>query len=206
MSDARVDFGNITVFSNLNAVFPANALSVVVGPSGSGKSTLLSAMSGYSRLTAGRIRLGDRKEYLPDPRQVAWVPQGSNALAARSALANVMIGALSAGMTIADAEDRARVELGRVGLGDRILTPARLLSGGELQRVGFARALAASRPIIFADEPSASLDLAATRRLRGVLFDLRSSTTIIIATHDQELVAAAENIVDLRKPGGPYVA
>ena len=121
-------------------------------------------------------------------------------------LDNVMVGALAAGMTVTEAQTRAREEIRRVGLIHRLFAPARLLSGGELQRVGFARALATSRPMIFADEPSANLDLAATRSLRSMLLALRSTTTIVVATHDPELVASAEHIVDMREATRAHVA
>jgi ABC-type lipoprotein export system ATPase subunit len=156
-------------------------------------------MSGLTRLDGGRIGIGELDG--PIPSLVAWVPQGSNALGARSARDNVMLGALGRGVDIPEAARRANEQLRTLGLGERANTAAMLLSGGELQRVGFARALVSRRPIIFADEPSASLDEQNTKLLATMLHDLASTTTIVVATHDPLLIDAAQHQVSLRGQG-----
>jgi putative ABC transport system ATP-binding protein len=197
---ATMILGGRTIFKSLDAVFPSNAVTALVGPSGSGKSTLLAAIAGYQRLTEGTVRysFADGSSQEPDPNAIAWVPQGSNALGTRSALDNVAVAALSEGRTLPDAHDAALEALRTVGLADIASQPARSLSGGELQRVGFARALASTRPIVLADEPSASLDADNTRRIAELLTALHQRATIIVATHDPILVDAAEHTVMLR--------
>ncbi|MDN4616168.1 ATP-binding cassette domain-containing protein [Leifsonia sp. F6_8S_P_1B] len=201
VAHASVRFGRRIVLHDFSAVFPTHRVTALTGPSGSGKSTLLSAMSGFTRLDSGRIAVGPGLDE-PDPSLVAWVPQGSNALGARSARENVMMGALSRGVALSEAARLADEQLRILGLGERADTAAMLLSGGELQRVGFARALVSRRPIIFADEPSASLDEQNTKLLATVLHDLASVTTIVVATHDPLLVGAAQHQVSLRGRGG----
>jgi len=196
-----VRFGRRTVFDGFTASFPDRTLTALVGPSGSGKTTLLSLLAGQAQPFAGTVRLHlDESDagVPPEPSLVAWVPQGSNALGARSALDNVLIGALAAGRSLADAHATALGEMERVGVADLAEVAAKDLSGGELQRVCFARALASGRPIIFADEPSASLDEASTRQLAAVMEVLRSTRLVIVATHDPLLMHSAQRMVSMR--------
>lgn len=200
--DAAVRFGATTVFSGFAAHFPAARITALVGPSGSGKSTLLAVMSGYQSLSAGRIELRDgatSSPLPPDPARVAWVPQGSNALGRRSVLDNVAIAPLSAGATMSEARERAVDALEIVGLGMVLHQQARRLSGGELQRTALARALASGKELILADEPSANLDAANTELIAEILSGLTTRATIVVATHDPVLVAAAEVVVHMRR-------
>jgi putative ABC transport system ATP-binding protein len=199
IADAGIVFGARVVFSGFSASIRPGEVTALVGPSGSGKSTLLAAMAGYQRLATGRIGYHDGDRVIPpNPELVAWVPQGSNALGTRSALDNVMIAPLSEGQSAAEAREIAASALDDVGLLDRADERVRRLSGGELQRVSFARALATSTPIIFADEPSASLDGANTELLGALLAGLRSRATIVVATHDPILIESAGAVVRLR--------
>ena len=200
--DAAIRFGATTVFSGFAAHFPAARITALVGPSGSGKSTLLAAMSGYQSLSAGRIELRDdatSPPSPPDPSRVAWVPQGSNALGRRSVLDNVAIAPLSAGASLSEARERAVDALEVVGLGTLMHQQARRLSGGELQRTALARALASGKELILADEPSANLDAANTELIAEILDGLSTRATIVVATHDPVLVAAAEVAVHMRR-------
>lgn len=200
--DAAVSFGAATVFSDFSACFAAAQVTALVGPSGSGKSTLLAAMSGYQSLSAGRVELREGPAgppSPPDPARVAWVPQGSNALGRRSVLDNVAIAPLSTGAPLGEARDRAVEALEVVGLGELLHRQARRLSGGELQRVALARALASGKDVILADEPSANLDAANTELIAQILDGLSTRATIVVATHDPVLVAAAASAVHLRR-------
>lgn len=96
---ATLRFGPRTIFESFDASFAPGRVTALIGPSGSGKSSLLAAMAGYLRLRAGTIRgIDDEgRELVVTPSMVAWVPQGVNALGARSALENVMIGPLAEG-------------------------------------------------------------------------------------------------------------
>lgn len=200
--DAAIRFGPTTVFSGFDARFAAARVTALVGPSGSGKSTLLAAISGYQPLNAGRVELRDNPTSPPrppDPARVAWIPQGSNALARRSVLDNVAIAPLSGGAPLNDARERAVDALEVVGLGALLDQQARRLSGGELQRVALARALASGKELILADEPSANLDAANTDLIAQVLGGLTTRATIVVATHDPVLVAAADTAVHMRQ-------
>ena len=199
--DAAVRFGATTVFSGFTARFASARVTALVGPSGSGKSTLLAAMSGYQPLSAGRVELRSDPSAPPappDPARVAWVPQGSNALGRRSVLDNVAIASLSAGAALGEARERAVEALEVVGLGAQLHQQARRLSGGELQRVALARALASGKELVLADEPSANLDATNTELIARILGGLSTRATIVVATHDPVLVAAADAAVPLR--------
>ena len=200
---ARHSFGSTTLFDGLTASFLSNRLSALVGPSGSGKSTLLGLMAGYGQLDEGHVHFvgpgATRRQ--PKPEFVAWVPQGANALGKRTALDNVMIGALANGYSLRDAESLSLSALRDVGLGDEIHKMVQLLSGGQVQRIAFARALASTRPVIFADEPSASLDTDNTNNIARLLRELRHRVTIVVSTHDPILIAAAEHVIHLRQTG-----
>jgi putative ABC transport system ATP-binding protein len=198
--EAAVSFGPVQIFENFTAAFLPNTVTALVGPSGSGKSTLLSAMSGFTNLTKGEITFLSLagKPQAADPSMVAWVPQASNALSARSVIDNVTIGPLSEGVSVRQATSIALECLADVGIGSLAHNRVRVISGGERQRLGFARALASLKPIIFADEPSASLDEANTLLLAALLTRLRARATIVVATHDPILAAAAEHTVHMR--------
>ena len=199
--DAELSFGDRRVLERVSARFETATVTALVGPSGSGKSTLLAVMAGYQRLDAGSVSFVDRNSmrHQPNPALVAWVPQGANALGTRTVLDNVMIAPLSEGAGLDAAQATAEAALAAVGLLELAEARTRTLSGGELQRVSFARALATSKPLIFADEPSASLDAANTEVLADLLSKLRSRATLIVATHDPILIDAAEVIVHLRR-------
>lgn len=201
MRAATLRFARRTVFDALDAQFADGHVTALIGPSGSGKSSLLAAMAGYQRLAGGTI-VGinaDGGEVAMVPSMVAWVPQGLNALGARTAMENVMIGPLAEGADRASARHRAAEALDAVGIPELGTALGRTLSGGELQRVSFARALAAQKSVIFADEPSSSLDASNTARIAELLHALRARATIVVATHDPLLIEAAENHVYLRE-------
>lgn len=191
--------GEHPVFADVDASFDEGRITALVGPSGSGKTSLLSAIAGITRLSAGTVSYVDGGDHRPPAREdIVWVPQGSNAIGSRSAIDNVMIGPLSNGIRPADARELALAALAGVGLEQRAHSPANKLSGGELQRVGFARALASRRPVILADEPSSSLDAQNTEQLAELLRDLSTEAIVIVATHDPLLMEAADDIVRLR--------
>lgn len=199
--DAAIAFGDVTVFSGLDASFEAGHVTALVGPSGSGKSSLLAAIAGHQPLAAGRIEIhhdDGARPRAPAAALVAWVPQGSNALGRRNVLDNVLIASLADGHPMPRARAVAMAALDQVGLADRAAEQARRLSGGELQRVALARALASGRPLVLADEPSANLDAANTDMVAEILGRLLSQATIVVATHDPILVEAAAAAVHLR--------
>jgi len=205
--DSRLSFDGRVIFDSFTASFPTGRVTALVGPSGSGKSSLLSAMAGFQKLDSGAIHWspGDGSRTPPVPTSVSWIPQGSNAIGIRTALDNVLIGPLAEGKSLAQAVETSVSALWEVGLEHAAHRRARTLSGGELQRMCFARALASDKPLIFADEPSSSLDADNTERLAELIHALRARATIVVATHDPLLISAAEYQVHMRS-GHPLAA
>ncbi len=202
VTDAAVRIGSREVFSGVTARFPSGQVTALVGPSGSGKSTLLAVMAGFQELTEGTVIVqedhDDGRATAPNARWIAWVPQTLTALGRRTVLDNAMLGALGSGLPFERARDAAREGLELVGLASRVEDHALALSGGELQRLTIARAIASQKPIIFADEPTANLDAANARNVAQVLGDLSIDRTVVVATHDPAIVRAAGHRVDLR--------
>ena len=173
--DASLIGRDVHIVTGLTLTLGGGAPTILLGPNGSGKSTLLRLAMGLARPTAGRIRWAGRAA--PGER-LAMVFQRPVMLR-RSAAANVAY-ALRA-------HDDARVTelLDRVGLGALGDRPARRLSGGEQQRLALARALARDPEILFLDEPTASLDPAATKGVEDIVRNVAATgVKIVMATHD----------------------
>jgi tungstate transport system ATP-binding protein len=165
----------VEIVSNLDVEIVAGGPTALLGPNGSGKSTLLRLAMGLVRPTSGRVIWGGRAA--PDER-LAMVFQRPVMLR-RSVAANVAYGL--------GRRDERRVHelLERVGLAPLAYRPARRLSGGEQQRLALARALARDPEILFLDEPTASLDPAATKGVEDIVRDVAASgVKIVMATHD----------------------
>lgn len=176
------------VLEDITCTFPAGSTTAVVGPSGSGKTTLLALLGGLLPPQRGTFAALDAEGRSHHPREVScWVLQSVNLLMERSVLDNVCLGAYMDGLDERAARERAQRSLTQMGLVGFESRPARVLSGGEAQRVGIARALASIRPILFADEPSGQLDAATTEDVMTAMF-ASAERTIVLVTHD-ELVA-----------------
>jgi peptide/nickel transport system ATP-binding protein len=194
---------------DLDATFASGGLHIVTGPSGSGKSTLLRLVAGLDRPTAGRVvTLGTELAGLDREglaafraRAVAFCPQAPRLVPFLSALENVELA-----LAIRRAEDdaatrtaRAREALAQVGLADLEAASPDTLSGGERVRVAIARAVAARPQLLVLDEPTAALDRASATSLIEMLAALdRQHVTMLVATHDRDLIAAASDRLDLR--------
>jgi putative ABC transport system ATP-binding protein len=175
----------------------AGELTLVSGPSGCGKSTLLALLSGLSRPDGGQVEaLGQSLWSLDEPslerfrlQHTGFVFQGFNLFAALDAVEQVMLPLGALGLSRASARERALAALDEVGLAPRAkLRPAEM-SGGEKQRVAIARALAKNPQLLFADEPTGSLDAATGQRVIDLLFELNREyeTTLILVTHDERV-------------------
>jgi lipoprotein-releasing system ATP-binding protein len=185
----------------------------VVGASGSGKSTLLHLLGGLERPTAGTVRLGgallagltDDAVAALRNRAVGFVFQFHHLLREFSALENVMMPLRIAGVSVAEARERAWGLLERVGLGARAHHRPGALSGGEQQRTAVARALAASPAVVLADEPSGNLDARNAERLHELLAGLArdGALGVIVVTHNPALAARADRVLTLE--GGQVV-
>lgn len=170
----------------------------ILGASGSGKSTLLNLLAGLDRPTSGRITTpaGDlatlsRRELARWRAQsVGMVFQTFNLIPHRTALQNVELALLFAGIPRAEREARAREWLVRVGLGARLAHRPSDLSGGEQQRVALARALVKQPRLLLADEPTGNLDRDNATAIASFLSEAsRAGVTVLLVTHDAELAA-----------------
>jgi tungstate transport system ATP-binding protein len=181
----RVSFeaGGQRLIDDLSLTLDAATRTVVLGPNGAGKSLLLRLCHGLIRPTAGRIRWA-----CADParlrRQQAFVFQRP-VLLRRSAAANVVYALAVAGVPYAERRRRAVGALEQVGLAPLADRPARVLSGGEQQRLALARAWALAPKVLFLDEPTANLDPAATRAIEAVIAAMaEDGVKIVMTTHD----------------------
>ncbi len=171
-----------------------NALAVM-GPSGSGKSTLLHVVGAMDHVDEGSIHVGDvevaslsRKEQVLYRRSLGFVFQRFHLLPALTALDNVVAPVLPR-KTAFDKFERAHSLLAAVGLGDRLRSLPSELSGGEQQRVAIARALINRPRLLLADEPTGNLDPDLSLEIMNLFRDINASgTTVLVATHDRELI------------------
>lgn len=164
----------------------------ILGPSGSGKSTLLGVLGGLVRPQAGQAWVEGASARLSDVS--AWILQTVNVLPERSVLDNVVVGALAAGLSRPDARLEALHRLTAVGLEGRAADRVRLLSGGEVQRVVIARALAAGRPFLLADEPTGQLDRANSSVVLDALFSTAGGAGVVVVTHDPHVAERCDRV------------
>jgi cell division transport system ATP-binding protein len=177
----------------------------LAGPSGAGKSTLMKMVAAIERPTSGRVIVNGqdvsriRKAGIPFLRRnLGLIFQNQRLLNDRHILANVMLPLLVTGAHAAQAEQRARAALDKVGLLDRALALPMALSGGEQQRVAIARAIVNRPQIILADEPTANLDRAAADKVIDALHAFHSvGVTCVISSHDDEILDKAARVIRL---------
>jgi putative ABC transport system ATP-binding protein len=177
----------------------------IMGPSGSGKTTLFNMIGGLDKPTSGKVYIDQVDIAQLDPYELAWlrcrkvgyVFQAFNLIQVMACIENVILPMAFAGMSSADAHDKALKILEMVGLADRALHKPAELSGGQQQRVAVARALANSPDIILADEPTANLDLKTGEEIIELFDKLRKDlgVTIITATHDLKMLKRSDRIV-----------
>ena len=199
--------GGVQALKEVSLDVEAGELLTVVGPSGSGKSTMLQIMGTLDRPTAGGVRIdgldvaaaSDDDLSALRARRIGFVFQQFYLLDGLSAVDNVAGGLLYAGLAIEQRRERAREALERVGLGKRLEHRPNQLSGGEKQRAAVARALVGRPAIVFADEPTGSLDTRTGAAIVELLNELNADgTTIIVITHDSELAESFPRRVSLR--------
>jgi len=185
----------------------AGAFVAIMGPSGSGKSTLLNILGCFDRPSSGRYLLdGDEISSLDANalaetrnRTLGFVFQSFNLLARTTALENVELPLVYAGMPPRARRARAIAALERVGLGDRLRHHPSQLSGGQQQRVAIARALVNQPRVVLADEPTGNLDSRASAEMMALLAALSDEgITIVLVTHDAEIAAHARRVIVVR--------
>lgn len=178
----------------------------VVGPSGSGKSTFLHVASLLDKPSTGNVLVKGRDvtDYSEKEsaslrnKEIGFVFQQFNLLPKTSALDNVALPLIYAGVNDKQRARRAREMLEQVGLGDRLKNSPAQLSGGQQQRVAIARALVTNPAIIFADEPTGNLDSKSGAEIKKMIINLNNDgKTIVLVTHDAELALIAKRVINL---------
>ena len=185
----------------------ANEYVALMGPSGSGKSTLMNMLGCLDSPTSGTYILNDQDvsrledDALADIRnhEIGFVFQTFNLLPRYTALENVALPMVYAGMGKAERMARAEEVLHQVGLGDRMDHRPNELSGGQRQRVAVGRALVMKPSIILADEPTGNLDTATSQEVMELFGDIqKAGNTVILVTHEEDIAAYAHRTVRLR--------
>ena len=190
-------FGNLQALKGVSLNISKGEVVSVVGASGAGKSTLLQILGTLSTPDTGSLII-DGQEVLRmnasrlsafRNRRIGFVFQSHRLLPEFTALENVMIPSLIAGLSNRESASRAKALLSEVGLLDRMDHKPSELSGGEAQRVAIARALVNNPAVLFADEPSGNLDSATKQDIHRIFFEMREKhgQTIVIVTHDETL-------------------
>ncbi|MGF1446006.1 MAG: ATP-binding cassette domain-containing protein [Pikeienuella sp.] len=181
----RYSVGRRLLLGPLELEIPAGQRTVVMGANGAGKSLLLRLMHGLLRPTAGEI-LWRGRPFGPANRQAQAMVFQRPVMLRRSALANLGFALKVRGVRGAERRDRAAEALRRAGLEHLATRPARVLSGGEQQRLAVARALACRPELLFLDEPTASLDPAATHAIEALISEAHAlGITVVLVTHDK---------------------
>lgn len=179
----------------------------LMGPSGSGKSTLMNILGCLDTPTSGTYILNDKNvSHMSDAalaevrnKEIGFVFQTFNLLPRSTSLDNVALPLIYAGTKRKDREERAKLALENVGLGNRMHHKPNELSGGQRQRVAVARALINNPSIILADEPTGNLDTKTSVEIMGLLEEIHSKgNTIILVTHEEDIAMHAHRIVRMR--------
>ena len=200
--------GELTILDHVDLSIARGTSVAIVGASGSGKSTLLGLLAGLDNATSGSVRLLGQTLTMLDEDARAALRKGSIGFVFQSfqlmphltALENVrlpleLLGAIAS----QDATARAQELLDQVGLGTRTHHYPKQLSGGEQQRVALARAFVTRPAVLFADEPTGSLDAATGHAIIDLMFDLnaRHGATLVLVTHDMELARRCARVVTI---------
>ena len=201
-------FGSLQVLKGISLHINKGEVVSIVGPSGAGKTTLLQIMGTLDKPDQGEIiidgtdvsRMSTKKLSDFRNKHIGFIFQFHQLLPEFTAIENIMIPAFIAGVGHREAKKKAEELLGFMGLTDRATHKPNELSGGEKQRVAVARALINNPSVIFADEPSGSLDTKNKEDLHQLFFDLRDKfgQTFVIVTHDEELARLTDRTIHLK--------
>ena len=203
------DAQKIEVFTGLTLDIEAGSFTALMGPSGSGKSTLLNLIAGLDKPTRGSVRVaGAAVSEMSAGQLAAWrssnigfVFQSFNLLPVLTAYQNVELPLLLTRLSGKERQERVKLALDIVGLGDRADHYPRQLSGGQEQRTAIARAIVADPTVMLLDEPTGQLDAKSSQEVLGLLQRLNNefSKTIIIVTHDAHAAERAKTTLHLEK-------
>ena len=206
---------DLTVIDNLSFSFPDKGSVAIIGRSGTGKSTFMHLLGALDIPTSGCVKYGgvnisalssdDRATFRA--KNIGFIFQFHHLLPEFSALENVALPLVMAGVSDAEAADRAAALLTKVGLAPRVSHLPSQLSGGEQQRVAIARALVARPAVVLADEPTGNLDIATASEVQQLLLEINreQGSTLIIVTHNHDLARSLDMVVEMH-PGGSLVA
>jgi putative ABC transport system ATP-binding protein len=199
---------SVTALRDVNLEVARGESVAIMGASGSGKSTFMNVIGCLDRPTRGVYRLGGRdvSETTPDERaeirnrQIGFVFQSFNLLPRTSALENVELPLVYAGVAVDEGRERARDALRAVGLAGREHHLPNQLSGGQQQRVAIARALVNRPSLLLADEPTGNLDTRSSHEIMEIFLATarEQGLTLVLVTHEAEIAAFAERVVTFR--------
>ena len=206
LDNVSYSYGGGELFSDVSVRLTAGSFHFLTGPSGSGKTTFLKLCNGALLPTAGRLRVFDMDVPALDRdgvalmrRRIGVVHQDCRFLDHLPLAENVALPLMVSGMEIGPEQSNLAELLGWVGLSDRADALPPELSGGERQRAALARAVIMSPDLILADEPTGNVDWEMSKRLLRLLVELnRMGKTVLIATHDLQLIRAAKAQVQAR--------
>ena len=200
-------FGTTAALSPVSLAIPSGALVALLGPSGSGKSTLMNVIGCLDTPSQGEYWLNakevskmsdvDLSKVRND--EIGFVFQTFNLLTRLTALENVALPLVYAGIPLKERNDRAAETLNKVGLGDRFHHKPNELSGGQRQRVAVARALINNPSLLLADEPTGNLDTQTSHEIMALFEEIHAAgNTIVLVTHEEDIAKHAKKIVRLR--------
>lgn len=202
----------LTVINRLTFSFPERGTVAIIGRSGIGKSTLMHLLGGLDTPTSGQVMYGDveisalgsDERAAFRSKNVGFIFQFHHLLPEFSAVENVAMPLIMAGLLDTEARRRASELLGRMGMGPRELHLPSQLSGGEQQRVAIARALVTRPRVVLADEPTGNLDVATATEVQELLMSMNRElqNTLITVTHSHELAHTMDVVVEMLPGGG----
>lgn len=207
LKNINKSFGSLRVLKDVSLDVPDGSILAIVGPSGAGKTTLLQIAGTLDIPDSGSViydgqevcGLNDRRLSAFRNENIGFVFQFHQLLPEFTSIENVEIPALIAGKSRKESRRRASELLDMLGMGDRLRHKPAQLSGGEKQRVAIARALVNNPTVVFADEPTGSLDSGNRNEIRMLINNLRDSLqqTFVIVTHDETVAEIADRVVTL---------
>ncbi len=182
VDEVSVRARGVIILDRVKLTLDAGPPTLLIGPNGSGKTTLLRVVMGLLVPSGGRVTWGGRAHAAPHRRAILFQRP---AMLRRSAAGNIRYALAAAGVPRPERAARAAALLAEVGLAGLARRPARRLSGGEQQRLALARALALDPAVLFLDEPTASLDPAATKAIEDIVRDVTArGVKVVMSTHD----------------------
>lgn len=200
-------YDSLKVLDDISLKIEDNRIVTIVGPSGAGKTTLLQIAGSLDKPDSGRVlydgqdifRMKDKQLSLFRNANIGFIFQFHQLLPEFTAQENVALPAMIGGMSKNKAMEEAGKLLDMLGMSERLLHKPAQLSGGERQRAAIARALINKPKVVFADEPTGSLDSRNRDEIRGIIADLRDrlNQTFVIVTHDPTMTEIADSVVSM---------